>query len=69
VAKMNIDQAKSFVSNFWDQEISPSLSEFIKIPYKSPAFDSDWESNKYLEKAVNLVGDWVKKQNINNAVV
>eukprot|EP01118_Nematostelium_gracile_P005018 TRINITY_DN159_c0_g1_i1.p1 TRINITY_DN159_c0_g1~~TRINITY_DN159_c0_g1_i1.p1 ORF type:complete len:476 (-),score=170.23 TRINITY_DN159_c0_g1_i1:64-1491(-) len=55
-------QLSSFVSQFWDDEIIPKLSEYIKIPNTSPSFDKDWATNGLLDQAANLIVDWVKKQ-------
>ena len=33
---------KSFVSAQWDDAVVPSLTDYIRIPNKSPAFDKDW---------------------------
>jgi len=61
---MNLDKLKNYVESFWAEEAIPSLSEFIKIPSKNAAFDINWESNKYLESAANLIGDWIRKQQL-----
>jgi len=36
---------KTFVDAMWDDEIVPTLFEYIKIPNKSPSFDKDWEKH------------------------
>ena len=36
---MNPDQLKTFIGSFWDDQILPSLTEYIRIPNKSPSFD------------------------------
>jgi len=38
---MNTDQLKTFIGTFWDDQILPSLTEYIRIPNKSPAFDPE----------------------------
>lgn len=58
------EKTQQFINNFWDNEIIPPLSEFISIPCKTPALDENWQSNKYLHKAAELVSNWIKKQNI-----
>ncbi len=40
---MKTEQLQSYLVQFWDKEITPALTEYIKIPNKSPAFDPDWE--------------------------
>ena len=47
---MNTDQIIKDTHRFWDNEIVPTLVEYIKIPNKSPSFDPDWEKNGYMNK-------------------
>jgi acetylornithine deacetylase/succinyl-diaminopimelate desuccinylase-like protein len=44
----------------WDEEIVPSLYEYIRIPNKSPAFDPRWQQN--MDRAVALIEGWCRKQ-------
>ncbi len=63
---MNIKQLSDFVNQTWEQSIVPSLCEYIRIPNKSPSFDPQWETNGHMEKAVELMVNWCKQQNIAN---
>lgn len=56
----------SSIDNYWEQEIVPALEEYIEIPAKSPAFDSNWKENGYIHKALKLVEDWVESRNVPN---
>ena len=56
--------AQKLVEEIWGGSIVPELVEYIKIPAKSPHFDSDWEKNGYLEDAVQQIYVWCKNQNI-----
>jgi acetylornithine deacetylase/succinyl-diaminopimelate desuccinylase-like protein len=49
------------IAEFWDDAIVPSLVEYIRIPAKSPHFDSAWKKNGYIEAAVQLAADWCRK--------
>lgn len=49
-----------FVCQQWDEEIIPSLCDYIKIPNKSPHFDADWQEHGYMEQAVNHIASWCK---------
>jgi len=40
---MNIDKLQKDINDFWDAEIVPTLTDYIKIPNKSPAFDPNWQ--------------------------
>ena len=46
--------------SIWDREIVPALTDYIRIPNKSPAFDPEWEAHGYMDKAVALFADWAK---------
>lgn len=49
-----------YVSKQWQQTILPSLSEYIKIPNKSPHFDANWQEHGYMEQAVNHIASWCR---------
>jgi len=57
-----MDQQKltQFIETGWDREVVPTLVEYIRIPNKSPAFDRDWASHGYMDKAVELFTGWAK---------
>jgi acetylornithine deacetylase/succinyl-diaminopimelate desuccinylase-like protein len=46
----------------WDQEILPSLYEYIRIPNKSPAYEPRWQ--REMDRAVALIEGWCRKQPI-----
>lgn len=52
------------VDDFWEQEIIDSLSTYIEIPNKSPAFDSDWKANGHMDRAMAHVMAWVEEQKV-----
>jgi acetylornithine deacetylase/succinyl-diaminopimelate desuccinylase-like protein len=52
----------SFMDRVWDDEIIPALTDYIRIPNKSPAFDPDWEKHGHMEKAVGLFSAWAKEK-------
>ncbi|MFI4962429.1 MAG: M20 family metallopeptidase [Legionellales bacterium] len=49
-----------FVNQQWDNDILPSLCEYIKIPNKSPDFDAHWQEHGYMEQAVTHIANWCK---------
>ncbi|MCE3046139.1 M20 family metallopeptidase [Legionella sp. 16cNR16C] len=55
---LNHQKLFEFIGNEWQENILPSLMEYIKIPNKSPHFDPDWEAHGYMEQAVNHIADW-----------
>jgi acetylornithine deacetylase/succinyl-diaminopimelate desuccinylase-like protein len=50
----------SFLNRIWDDEIIPTLAEYVRIPNKSPAFDPDWQHHGHMEKAVALFEKWAR---------
>ena len=59
---MDITRLKQFVDPFWDDSILPSITEYIRIPNKSPAFDAQWAEHGYMEDAVKLMEAWARRQ-------
>src|SRR5882672_329238 len=35
-------RAQTLVTRTWDESIVPALTEYIRIPNQSPAFDAEW---------------------------
>ncbi len=59
---MNDTKLLDFCSEMWDRQIVPQLAEYIKIPAKSPMFDSDWVERGYIKEAMDLLEAWVRAQ-------
>ncbi len=59
---MDRSRLSQFVERAWDDQIVPNLTEYIRIPNKSPGFDPDWEKNGYMARAVELISGWCKAQ-------
>jgi acetylornithine deacetylase/succinyl-diaminopimelate desuccinylase-like protein len=49
----------AFAQRAWDERIVPALTEYIRIPAKSPAYDPDWRAHGHLERAVELIRAWI----------
>ncbi|MEM8713572.1 MAG: M20/M25/M40 family metallo-hydrolase [Planctomycetota bacterium] len=52
------------VQENWKTSILPALSDFIRIPAKSPAFDADWAQHGYLRDAVDLAAAWSRERKL-----
>jgi acetylornithine deacetylase/succinyl-diaminopimelate desuccinylase-like protein len=48
------------MDRIWDDEIIPVLTDYIRIPNKSAAFDPEWEKHGHMEKAVAMFADWAR---------
>jgi acetylornithine deacetylase/succinyl-diaminopimelate desuccinylase-like protein len=58
---MDLEKAHAFADAFWEEKILPALSEYIRIPVLSRAFDPDWEKNGHTDRALALVRDWLEE--------
>ncbi len=52
----------AFLENLWEDDILPTLTEYIRIPNKSPHFDPEWEAHGHMERAVALFEAWARKK-------
>ena len=57
---LNWNKTKIFMEGIWDGEIIPALTDYIRIPNKSPAFDPDWEKHGYMNQVVEMFAAWAK---------
>ena len=48
-----------FIDGYWDDSIVPALSDYIRIPCLSPAFDVDWPEAGHVDEALKLALDWL----------
>jgi acetylornithine deacetylase/succinyl-diaminopimelate desuccinylase-like protein len=55
------DLARAFAERVWTDSIVPTLTEYIRIPNKSPAFDPAWREHGHMDKAVALIEAWCKE--------
>ena len=61
---LNASEVSRFVNEVWDRSIVPALCEYVRIPNKSPLFDPDWERHGHMERAVELLAAWCRRQPI-----
>lgn len=55
---LNPQALQAFIEEEWQEDILPSLCEYIKIPNKSPTFDPKWVEHGYMEQAVLHITQW-----------
>jgi len=46
------------IAQLWDDSIVPAITEYIRIPAKSPHFDRDWQAHGHIEAALQLAVKW-----------
>jgi len=57
---MNQTKIEDYVNQFWDDHITPTLVDYIRIPNKSPDFDPNWIENGHMAAALDLAKAWVE---------
>ncbi|HET6500533.1 MAG TPA: M20/M25/M40 family metallo-hydrolase [Amycolatopsis sp.] len=57
------------VSRLWADEVLPSLSDLIRIPALSPAFDAEWAATGHLAAAVEHVRTWIAARDLPGATL
>lgn len=61
---MDTKTTLTFSQKTWDAEIVPTLSEYVKIPAKSPHFDAEWKTHGHIDGAVTLIEGWCRARRI-----
>jgi acetylornithine deacetylase/succinyl-diaminopimelate desuccinylase-like protein len=63
------DRARAFVQRAWDSDIVPALTEYIRIPAKSPMYDAQWAEHGHLDRAVDLITGWARGRKIEGLTI
>ena len=66
---MNADKLAQFCNHLWDESIVATVTDYIKIPAKSPIFDADWQAHGYIAAAMNLLVQWAQQHAPRNASI
>jgi acetylornithine deacetylase/succinyl-diaminopimelate desuccinylase-like protein len=61
---MDSKAAAGLIDHEWTASIEPSLDAYVRIPNKSPLFDPDWQAHGHMDRAVELMADWCRRQPI-----
>lgn len=61
---LNPEKLAKSLDQAFEESALPSLVEYIKIPCKSPFFDSKWEEHGFIEAAIQHVQHWCQAQEI-----
>ena len=59
---MNLEQLRTAIGATWRDSIIGRLTDYVRIPNKSPVFDPAWEANGHMNAAVQLMADWCRAQ-------
>jgi acetylornithine deacetylase/succinyl-diaminopimelate desuccinylase-like protein len=68
---MSLDtmRTRAFVQRTWDAEIVPALTEYIRIPAKSPMYDEGWAEHGHIDRAVTLITDWARGRRLEGLAI
>ena len=66
---MDTSKTQSFVEQTWTESIVPTLKEYLTIPNQSPAYDVNWNTNGYMDQAVELIVNWIRAQGVSGLTV
>ena len=61
---MDKKSTSEIVDRVWNESIVPAITEYIKIPNKSPYFDPDWQKHGHMDRAVKLIEGWCRSREI-----
>ncbi|MFM1908521.1 MAG: hypothetical protein RLZZ591_2198 [Pseudomonadota bacterium] len=61
---LNPALALSEVSWAWDEDIVHQLTDYIRIPAKSPMFDAEWSQHGYIDTVIRNAAQWVEAQKV-----
>ncbi len=61
---MDFKRARQTTTAAFRDSIVPRLSEYIRIPNKSPLFDADWQAHGHMDRAADLMAAWCREQAI-----
>jgi acetylornithine deacetylase/succinyl-diaminopimelate desuccinylase-like protein len=59
---MNDSALAGYIDGRWDDDIVPRITEYIRIPAKSPHFDPAWAEHGHIERVIRLAETWARSQ-------
>jgi len=66
---MDPAKTRDYIDRIWDASIVPELSEYIRIPNKSVAFDPEWQAHGHMDKVVARFEKWARAQPIKGMTI
>ena len=51
---MDKTKIEDYINQFWDDHITQTLVDYIRIPNKSPGFDPAWIESGHMAAALDL---------------
>ena len=62
-------QSADRIAHQWDAEIVPQLIAYVRIPAKSPHFDTAWQTHGHIEGVIKLAEAWARSQPVRGLAV
>jgi acetylornithine deacetylase/succinyl-diaminopimelate desuccinylase-like protein len=59
---MDLKHLSAHIAATWEESILERLVAYVRIPNKSPMFDSQWEAHGHMERAAQLMAEWCRAQ-------
>ena len=59
---IDVSRASLLVEQLFASSVVPALTDYIRIPNQSPAFDPDWERAGHMQRAMDLIVAWCHRQ-------
>ncbi|HEX9707046.1 MAG TPA: M20/M25/M40 family metallo-hydrolase [Steroidobacteraceae bacterium] len=66
---MDFNRARQSTETIFADSIVPQLSDYIRIPNKSPLFDAEWQAHGHMDRAAELMAAWCREQPIAGLMV
>ena len=66
---MDKTKIEDYINQFWDDHITQTLVDYIRIPNKSPGFDPAWIESGHMAAALDLAKEWAEKHKPNPSTV
>jgi acetylornithine deacetylase/succinyl-diaminopimelate desuccinylase-like protein len=60
IKKPDAASTRDFVERAFEGSILETLTDYIRIPNKSPSFDPEWQAHGYMDSAVELLVGWAR---------
>jgi acetylornithine deacetylase/succinyl-diaminopimelate desuccinylase-like protein len=60
IKKPDAATTRDFVEKAFEGSILDTLTDYIRIPNKSPAYDAQWQEHGYMDSAVELLASWAR---------
>jgi acetylornithine deacetylase/succinyl-diaminopimelate desuccinylase-like protein len=64
VGLLDDDAALAHATRQWDDDIVARITEYIRVPAKSPGFDADWAAHGHIETVLRNAAVWVEAQKV-----